>query len=104
MVEPIALAEVLLAEPDEHRRVAGFEGAPLVPAQVHATVIGADGNASAVRSFLYPGEAPRFNGQVAFRALVPNDLVPGVVRQRQLAMHPAPRRYLLHYPFGVAAS
>ena len=61
-------------------------------------VIGADGNASAVRSFLFPGEAPRFNGQVAFRALVPDELVPAAVRQRQLAMHPAPRRYLLHYP------
>ncbi len=31
-------------------------------------VIGADGNASAVRSLLFPGEAPKFNGQVAFRA------------------------------------
>lgn len=61
-------------------------------------VIGADGNASAVRSFLFPGEAPRFNGQVAFRALIPDELVPAVVRERQLAMHPAPGRYLLHYP------
>jgi salicylate hydroxylase len=61
-------------------------------------VIGADGNASAVRSFLFPGEAPRFNGQVAFRALIPNELVPAAIRHRQLAMHPAPRRYLLHYP------
>ena len=61
-------------------------------------VIGADGNTSAVRSLLFPGEAPRFNGQVAFRALIPDELVPDVIRQRQLAMHPAPRRYLLHYP------
>ena len=61
-------------------------------------VIGADGNTSAVRSLLFPGEAPRFNGQVAFRALIPDELVPAVIRQRQLAMHPAPRRYLLHYP------
>ena len=61
-------------------------------------VIGADGNISAVRSFLFPGEAPRFTGQVAFRALVPDALVPAVIRQRQLAMYPAPRRYLLHYP------
>lgn len=61
-------------------------------------VIGADGNASAVRSFLFPGEAPRFNGQVAFRALIPDELVSAVVRERQLAMHPAPGRYLLHYP------
>jgi salicylate hydroxylase len=61
-------------------------------------VIGADGNASAVRSFLFPGEAPRFNGQVAFRALIPDELVPEAIRERELAMHPAPRRYLLHYP------
>jgi salicylate hydroxylase len=61
-------------------------------------VIGADGNASAVRSFLFPGEAPRFNGQVAFRALIPDALVPPSVRKLQMAMHPAPRRYLLHYP------
>ena len=61
-------------------------------------VIGADGNTSAVRSLLFPGEAPRFNGQVAFRALIPDELVPASIWQRQFAMHPAPRRYLLHYP------
>jgi salicylate hydroxylase len=62
-------------------------------------VIGADGNASAVRSFLFPhGEAPRFNGQVAFRALIPMELVPRGPRRLEMAMHPAPKRYLLHYP------
>ena len=61
-------------------------------------VIGADGNASAVRSFLFPGEAAEFNGQVTFRALIPDELVPPSVRQMQMAMHPAPKRYLLHYP------
>jgi salicylate hydroxylase len=61
-------------------------------------VIGADGNASAVRSLLFPGEAPTFNGQVAFRALIPDELVSESVRQLQMAMHPAPQRYLLHYP------
>jgi len=61
-------------------------------------VIGADGNTSAVRSLLFPGEPPKFAGQVAFRALVPDELVPSTVRQRQLAMHRAPGRYLLHYP------
>lgn len=61
-------------------------------------VIGADGNTSAVRSLLFPGEPPKFAGQVAFRALVPDALVPSTVRQRQLAMHRAPGRYLLHYP------
>ena len=53
-------------------------------------MIGADGNTSAVRSLLFPGEAPRFNGQVAFRALIPDELVPDVIRQRQLAMQSPP--------------
>ena len=61
-------------------------------------VIGADGNASAVRSFLFPGEPTDFNGQVAYRALVPGHLVPQPTRQLQMGMHRAPRRYLLHYP------
>ena len=61
-------------------------------------LIGADGNASAVRSLLFPGEATKFNGQVAFRALIPDGLVPPSARQLQMAMHPAPKRYLLHYP------
>ncbi len=61
-------------------------------------VIGADGNTSAVRSLLFPGEPPKFAGQVAFRALIPDELVPPIVRERALAMHRAPRRYLLHYP------
>ena len=39
-------------------------------------VIGSDGNASAVRSYLFPGEATHFNGQIAFRALIPDELVP----------------------------
>lgn len=63
-----------------------------------AAVIGADGNASAVRSFLFPGEATHFNGQVAFRALIPDELVPPAVHRQRMVMHPAPRRYLLHYP------
>ncbi len=61
-------------------------------------VIGADGNASAVRSFLAPGEATRFNGQVAFRALIPMDRVPARPRELRMAMNPSPKRYLLHYP------
>ena len=61
-------------------------------------VIGADGNASAVRSFLFPGEATEFNGQVAYRALIPDELVTPAIRQLQMAMHPAPKRYLLIYP------
>jgi salicylate hydroxylase len=61
-------------------------------------VVGADGNGSAVRSNVFPGEEPRFNGQVAFRAVLPSAAVPSIVRERELAMHRGPGRYLLYYP------
>ncbi|KIN60452.1 Salicylate 1-monooxygenase [Sulfitobacter noctilucae] len=61
-------------------------------------LIGADGNASAIRSQLFPGEATSFNGQVAFRALIPSELVPQKVLDVEYAMHPGPKRYLMHYP------
>ena len=60
-------------------------------------VVGADGNGSAVRSFVFGGEPARFNGQVAFRAVLPSERVPPLVRQRELAMHRGPGRYLLYY-------
>ncbi|MCB1397344.1 MAG: FAD-dependent monooxygenase [Rhodobacter sp.] len=61
-------------------------------------MIGADGNASAVRSFLFPGVATEFNGQVAFRALIPPHVVPRRVHDLGQAIYPGPGRYLLHYP------
>ena len=61
-------------------------------------VVGADGNASAVRSFLFPGDATEFNGQVAYRALIPDELLTPSIRRLAMAMHPAPKRYLLLYP------
>jgi salicylate hydroxylase len=61
-------------------------------------LIGADGNASAVRSFLFPNEPTTFNGQMAFRALIPAELVQASIRKLGHAMHPAPKRYLLIYP------
>jgi len=61
-------------------------------------VVGADGNASAVRSFLFPQEAPQFAGQIAFRSLIPMDLVPDSVRERCSIMSAGPGRYLLSYP------
>ena len=60
-------------------------------------VVGADGNGSAVRTEVFGGEPARFNGQVAFRALIPLDLVPPIVRERELGMHRGPGRYLLYY-------
>ena len=61
-------------------------------------VVGADGNASAVRSYLFPGEAPVFTGQVSFRALIPWDVLPPAIAERKYAMYPGPQRMLLHYP------
>jgi len=61
-------------------------------------VVGADGNASAVRSFLFPDEAPKFAGQVAYRSLIPIALVPDSVRERGSIMSAGPGRYLLCYP------
>ena len=62
-----------------------------------ALVVGADGNGSAVRSFVFGGEPARFNGQMAFRAVLPIELAPDIVRERELAMHRGPDRYLLYY-------
>lgn len=61
-------------------------------------LIGADGNTSTVRSFLFPEEPPVFTGQVAFRAVVPDELVPDELRAMPSCMYPAPKRYLMHYP------
>ena len=61
-------------------------------------VVGADGNASAVRSYVFPGEVPVFTGQVSFRALIPWDALPPAVAERKYAMYPGPQRMLLHYP------
>src|SRR5215475_3558259 len=68
-----------------------FANGARVPCDV---VVGADGNASAVRSYLFPGEAPVFTGQVSFRALIPWDLLPSVIAERKYAMYPGPQRML----------
>ena len=60
-------------------------------------LIGADGNTSAVRSFVFPGEATAFNGQVAYRALIPRALAPKQVNELQMAMYAGPGRYMLFY-------
>lgn len=60
-------------------------------------LIGADGNTSAVRSFVFPGKAAAFNGQVAYRALIPQSLIPERVRELQMGMHAGPGRYMLFY-------
>lgn len=60
-------------------------------------LVGADGNGSAVRSFVFGSESATFNGQVAFRAVLPIEATPAIVRERELAMHRGPGRYLLYY-------
>jgi salicylate hydroxylase len=72
-----------------------FANGARVPCDV---VVGADGNASAVRSYLFPGEAPVFTGQVSFRALIPWDALPPAIAERKYAMYAGPQRMLLHYP------
>ena len=72
-----------------------FANGARVPCDV---VVGADGNVSAVRSYLFPGEAPVFTGQVSFRALIPWDALPPAIAERKYAMYPGPQRMLLHYP------
>ncbi|WP_346891603.1 FAD-dependent oxidoreductase [uncultured Roseibium sp.] len=61
-------------------------------------LIGADGNASAIRALLFPGVATTFNGQVAFRALLPANAVPDRVNELGQGMYAGPQRYILHYP------
>ncbi|ARC88778.1 FAD-dependent monooxygenase [Rhodovulum sp. MB263] len=57
-------------------------------------VIGADGLHSVVRAALNGTAAPRFTGQVAWRALVPaRGHVPA-----EAHIHMGPRRHLVHYP------
>ena len=63
-----------------------------------SVVVGADGNGSAVRSSVFPGRPVTFNGQVAFRTVIPMHLVPPIVQELELAMYRGPGRYVLHYP------
>jgi len=66
-------------------------------------LVGADGNVSAVRSFMFPQEPPKFAGQVAFRSLIPHELVPESLKRRVSVMSAGPGRYLLSYPLRRGA-
>lgn len=60
-------------------------------------LIGADGIHSAVRAQLFGDDAPRFTGNVAWRALVPAErLPPGLVRPVATAWW-GPHRHFVHY-------
>ena len=60
-------------------------------------LIGADGIHSAVRAQLFGDDAPRFTGNVAWRALVPTDRLPtGLVRPMATAWW-GPSKHFVHY-------
>lgn len=60
-------------------------------------VLGADGVRSALRERMHPAEAPRFTGQVAWRALVPASLVPDGTVPRDATVWAGPGRHLVTY-------
>ena len=66
-------------------------------------VIGADGCSSRVRSCLQGEEDARYSGQVAYRALVPTELVPPEAIDTQLGLYIGPMRILLHYDLRQGA-
>ena len=83
--------------------VTGFEQDGRVRVTVGGTIyegdalIGADGIHSAVRAQLFGDDAPRFTGNVAWRALVPTDRLPtGLVRPMATAWW-GPRKHFVHY-------
>ena len=83
--------------------VTGFEQAGRVRVAVGGTVhegdalIGADGIHSAVRAGLFGDDAPRFTGNVAWRALVPTERLPtGLVRPMATAWW-GPHKHFVHY-------
>ncbi len=83
--------------------VTGFEQAGRVRAFVGGAVhegdalIGADGIHSAVRAGLFGDDAPRFTGNVAWRALVPTERLPtGLVRPTATAWW-GPHKHFVHY-------
>ena len=60
-------------------------------------LIGADGIHSAIRARLWGDEAPRFTGNVAWRALVPADQLPaGLIRPMSTAWW-GPHKHFVHY-------
>ena len=83
--------------------VTGFEQGGRVRAAVSGAMhegdalIGADGIHSAIRAQLFGDDAPRFTGNVAWRALVPAERLPtGLVRPVAAAWW-GPHRHFVHY-------
>jgi salicylate hydroxylase len=61
-------------------------------------LIGADGIWSSVRSQLGDQEPARFAGRVAYRAVVPADMVAASAREPMINLWLGPRCHLVHYP------
>lgn len=61
-------------------------------------LVGADGIHSAARAALFGADRPNFTGYVAWRGLVPGNLVPKELLDPPLCMTLGPRRMLMRYP------
>lgn len=61
-------------------------------------LIGADGIHSVTRSQLFGVDRPNFTGYVAWRGLIPGELVPRELLEPPLCMTIGPRRMLMRYP------
>ena len=61
-------------------------------------LVGADGIHSATRVALFGPDRPNFTGYVAWRGLIPGELVPPELRDPPLCMTVGPRRLLMRYP------
>lgn len=65
---------------------------------VGKALIGADGIRSTVRAALFGTEAPKFAGQVAWRALVPSERLPKRLARSAATVWWGPRRHFVSYP------
>ena len=63
-----------------------------------AYLIGADGIHSKVRQALFGADKPQFTGAVAWRGLVPMNMLPEPLRQMQGVNWLGPKGHVLHYP------
>jgi salicylate hydroxylase len=66
-------------------------------------LVGADGIRSTTRAQLFGPDTPMFTGYVAWRGLVPGELVPPELLDPPLCMTVGPRRLLMRYPLRRGA-